>query len=72
MLKVSDSGVLSALQIWLAAFGPLHLLCLETFDAKHGRTLAEPYQLFVGMMEALGPVLKAIGRRLRELGAKPN
>jgi hypothetical protein len=72
MMKVSDSGVLRALQIWLAAFGPLHLLCFGTFDAKHGRTLAEPYQMFGGTMETLRPVLRAIDRRLRELAAKPN
>jgi hypothetical protein len=72
MMKVSDSGVLSALQIWLAAFVPLHLLCFEAFVAKHQRTLAEPHQHFVGLTEVLGPVLKAIDRRLRKLGPKPN
>ena len=67
MLRISDSGVLSALQIWLTAFGSPHLLCLQTFGAQHGQTLAEPYRLFMQMVEAISPVLMAIAVRLDEL-----
>lgn len=33
--KISESGILRALQIWLGAFTPLHILCLETFLPKY-------------------------------------
>jgi hypothetical protein len=73
VLTVSDSGVLSALQVWLAAFGSLHQLCLETFVPKHGEILSEPSRLFMQMIEAIGPILKAISTRLHQLAAsRPN
>jgi hypothetical protein len=72
VLRVSDSGVLSALQIWLTAFGSVQSLCLETFGVRHGRTLAEPHRLFMDTLEAIGPALKAITKRLQECSAKPN
>jgi hypothetical protein len=73
VLTVSDSGVLSALQVWLAAFGSLHQLCLETFVPKHGEILSEPSRLFIQMIEAIGPILKAISTRLHQLAAsRPN
>jgi hypothetical protein len=73
ILKATDTGALGALQIWLAAIAPLHLLCLETFVKKHDSILSEPYRLFMQAAELIGPVLKAITVRLHELGvSRPN
>ncbi|HTB15472.1 MAG TPA: hypothetical protein VK752_28070 [Bryobacteraceae bacterium] len=69
MLRISDAGVLSALQIWLTAFAWPHILCLETFGEKHGQELAEPSRLFMQMVDAIGPILTAIAVRLKELAA---
>jgi hypothetical protein len=52
MLRISDEGVLSALQIWLTALGWPHILCLQTFGEKHGQALAESSRLF---MQMVGP-----------------
>ena len=68
--RVSESGVLTPLQIWLAAFPALQILCIDTFLSKHEATLSEPYCLFVRLMEvAIDPMITAIDIRLAELRA---
>lgn len=65
--RVSDSGILSALQIWLPAFPALQFLCADTFLGRHEATLSEVYGLFVrGLGVTIEPTVNAIGRRLSE------
>ena len=63
---------MSALQIWLGAFTPLHILCLRTFFPKYKDLLRDPYRFLVeGMDVVIFPTLNGIAKRLRLEAVEP-
>ena len=69
VLQVPDDEVFKTLRLWLAAFYPLHQVCVQSFFPRRREELAVPYKTFGEMWEAFDGVFKLYCENLIDIDA---
>ncbi|MGH9839791.1 MAG: hypothetical protein ACREEM_13500 [Blastocatellia bacterium] len=69
VLDVPDTEVFKGLEIWLAAFYPVHQICAQTFFPLRSEQLVECHSHFLSLWEAFDGVFAVYRDNLRKLDA---